>query len=468
MPDEPHENNFNPFLDDNLIAPRKSAIVANDDGTFSQAFYNRRTEKTEWYRIDHLEQSSLSAPEQQEPPKTPDDSDRHAGSDVPTATEMYEYLTQLSLRAMADAGDLKLPASGVQIDKLMAHPHVKPLFDHFNEVYDPNDPIWESLIQGWRKRTLAVEPYRPKRRASLPRLHRIEDEARLPDFPSDTSAPPRQQMDLFHLEPMIAGCPSWLLWLYDKAGGESMAQGRGAPWPLRLFVGALLHLAIHNRDGEWHALRFPTEQVIAWLHPDGWANKRRDWKRLPAALDAMRERLAYVDVRGLGSVAMLVPSVIPRAPGDPLVEFTVRIPQVAAQGASIDWPTLCQYGKESAALYRAYLSAIAFMDRAAHKGHGITKMIGMPEVDDRGKLKRRKGGALVRSSTELIDNKAARYVKALDDRDLTRMIGFDPDNRSLRQNAREAFERLHADKVIDLQREGRGVRIFQPFPSQSS
>ena len=469
MPDIRHEDNCtcNPFLDADLI-PSKDAIVANKDGTTSQAFYSRRTINTVWHRIDHVGQPPSNDPEQQEAAKTPDNSVHPAAPDVPTAADMYDYLAQLSLRAMADAGHLKLPASGVQINQLMQHPHVRPFVDRFADMYDPSDPQWQPLIDAWRNRTHTAEPYYPTRRGSLPRLHRIGlDDAQLPDFPADTSSPPHQQMEMFDL-PAITNCPSWLLWLYDKAGGESMAQGRGAPWPLRLFVGALLHLAIHNRDGEWHVLRFRTDEVIAWLHPDGWANKRRDWEKLPAALDAMRERLAYVPVPGLGSVAMLVPSVIPRTPGDPLVEFTVRIPQVAAQGASIDWPTLCQYGKESAALYRAYLSAIAFMDRAAHRGHGITAKIGMPEFDDKGKLKRRKGGALVRSSTELIDNKAARYVKGLDDKDLTRMIGFDPDNRSQRQDTRAAFERLHADKVIDLQREGKGVRIFQPFPSQPS
>ena len=214
----------------------------------------------------------------------------------------------------------------------------------------------QALLAEYRAdRARPKDPFRPKWRASLPRLHRMgEDEAQLPDFPEPADALPRQ-LDLPGFQPPVTACPSWLLWLYDQAGGKSMAQGRGAPWPLRLFVGALLHLWIDERDGQWHTLRFPTDEVIGWLHPDGWENRRRDWERFPAALDDMRSRLGYVPVPGLGSVAMLVPSVIPRKPSDPLVEFTIRIPSVAAKGASIDWPTLCQYGKESSARYRAYL-----------------------------------------------------------------------------------------------------------------
>ena len=41
------------------------------------------------------------------------------------------------------------------------------------------------------------------------------------------------------------------------------------------------------------------------------------------------------------------------------------------------------------------------------------------------------------------------------------MIGFDPENRSQRQDTRKAFDRLHADGIIDLQREAGGYRIFK-------
>ena len=142
----------------------------------------------------------------------------------------------------------------------------------------------------------------------------------------------------------MRGCPSWLLALYDQAGGESMRAGRGAPWDLRLLVAAMLHLRTQHRDGEWHRLSMPLQEVIAWLHPHGWANRRRDFHKLPAALRAM-SRL-YVPVPDVGGVLLCVASVIPSTPQHPGIEFTVRVPRSAASGARINWPLLCRYGTE--------------------------------------------------------------------------------------------------------------------------
>ena len=55
-------------------------------------------------------------------------------------------------------------------------------------------------------------------------------------------------------------------------------------------------------------------------------------------------------------------------------------------------------------------------------------------------------------------NKAARFVRPLTDADLARMIGFDGTDKRRRLDARKALERLDADGVIDLQREGRSWR----------
>ena len=69
----------------------------------------------------------------------------------------------------------------------------------------------------------------------------------------------------------------------------------------------------------------------------------------------------------------------------------------------------------------------------------------------------------MRSTTELTVNPAARYVRPLDDKDLARMIGFDPKkNRAYLHRGREAFEQLHADGVIDLRKDDGGWRIFGP------
>lgn len=326
-----------------------------------------------------------------------------------------------------------------------------------------------------------ASPFCLKKRGSLPHFDRMdEDEDRaLPNPPRDFVGDRSSQLefDIPELGSVVKGTTSWLLWMFDAAGGKSLAQGRGAPWTMRLWIGAMLHLGINQRDGRWHMLRFPTFRenredgelagVTDWLHPDGWANKRRDWERFPAALDEMRDRLAYVPCPGLGSVAMLFPSVIPRSPNDPLVEFAIRVPRSGAQGARVDWKLLCRYGNESAALYRAYLSAMAFLDRSAHHGHPITRRVRAPILDQDGKPLRRKDGAIVRSVHETIPNSLARYVTLLHDADLARMIGFDPSDRKRRFDARRAFERLCEDGVIDLSRADRKGfwRLFGPAKS---
>ena len=308
-----------------------------------------------------------------------------------------------------------------------------------------------------------VIPYRPRTQASVPGIERIGPEVQtLPGFPDADAPAPPGQLDLPGLGPVVGTCPSWLLWMYDRAGGDSLAQGRGAPWPMRFFIGALLHLPILRRDGEWHTIRIPTQDAIAWIHPHGWANRRRDWDRFPAALEAMRERLAYVPVPGIGSVAMMFPSVIPRVLTDPFVEFTIRIPTRAARGASIEWPRLCDYGTQSAALYRAYLSVAAYLDRSARSGNPITTEIAAPELDRQGKPRRRKGGQVVRSRTATVPNPAARYVATLTDADLARMLGLDPTVRVYRLRARRALEQLEADRVIAIEREEAGLRLFGP------
>ncbi len=204
------------------------------------------------------------------------------------------------------------------------------------------------------------------------------------------------------------------------------------------------------------------------MFEDGWTrqNKKRDWHRLPEALHRMKRDLGYVPVDG-GRIALVFPSVIPDSMGFPVVEFTVRVPASAASGARVDWNRLRQYRRASAALYRGYLSAVAFMDRAAHHGHGITAEIAAPVLGPDGKPLRGKGGKIKRSLTETIPNRHAHFVKALDDHDLTRMIGLDPDDRRRRADARKAFERLDADGVIDLRKDRDGWRIFAPGRDQT-
>ena len=332
------------------------------------------------------------------------------------------------------------------------------------------------IVRAYQTRPLPVEPFRPRPRASLPHLHRMtEDDTRLPDLSTHEHLADSHLPKFPGFEDEILHCPSWLLWMFDRAGGESLKAGRGAPWEMRLFIGALLHLEIVRRDGQWKTLKFPhlrqheadwpipdMPSIEAWLHPNGWTNRRRDWHRLPEALHRIHQALSYVPVPGYGSVMMLVPSVIPESPDDPMVEFTIRIPRSAAHGARIDWPRLQQYGTDSAALYRAYLAVTAHLDKSAVRGFPVTREIGAPLLNAKGQPVRRKGGAIVRSTDEAVANPLTRYVPILSDADIARMIGFDGDNRKHRFLARKALERLEADRVIEIVRERRGLRILGP------
>ena len=99
---------------------------------------------------------------------------------------------------------------------------------------------WRRSCGAWQMRPVEVEPFRPRHRAALPDLHRPRRED-LPDLPM-LPATARKPAWLPGMEPTVGGCPSWLLALFDQAGGRSMRPGRGAPWDLRLFVAALLSL----------------------------------------------------------------------------------------------------------------------------------------------------------------------------------------------------------------------------------
>ena len=230
-----------------------------------------------------------------------------------------------------------------------------------------------------RRAAVAVTPYRPVNRANLPDLTRRTRE--LPDLP--TLPAERGTLWLPGLEPTADACPSWLLSLWDRAGGQSLAQGRGAPWALRLWIGALLHVAVRDRTGRPVTLPFRVRDVAAWLHPDGWRNRWRDWKRLPAALDSLgslRVPLPVVGPAGretTGMVALVSAPVVPRdwRDGNAPVYLDVRIPPEGAAGSRLDWPTLCRYGADSAGLYRAYLAVTAWMHRTAYRGAPITRQI---------------------------------------------------------------------------------------------
>ena len=309
-----------------------------------------------------------------------------------------------------------------------------------------------------------VEAFRPGRYGNLPALQNGHDARLLPSLPTLQAEDRAPYLPRF--EPVASGCPSWLLGLFDRAGGLSLAQGRVAPWPLRLFIGALLHVRVTQRTGRPVSLTFPVAEVVAWLHPEGWSNRRRDWHRLPEALAVLGTLRVPIEVLATvnGEEREFRPVALVSCPdhppewrgGDARVTFDVRVPAQAAYGARIDWPALCRYGARSAAEYRLYLAVAAVMHRTAFHGAPITRRIGAPVLDAQGRPKRKLGGALVRSCETLIEHPKAALVPTLTDRDLARFIGLDPDNRCRRHDVRRALKRLHDDGVIDIEEIGRG------------
>ena len=313
----------------------------------------------------------------------------------------------------------------------------------------------QSLIDLWQTTPRKALPFVPVTKASLPHINRIDREStrELPTF--DTYPPnPKDddgQLELLPLGGLDESAVSWLLRLYHQVGGDTMRKGKGAPYELRLFIGALLHFHIAQRDGQiWH-IDIPTNRVIAWLHPNGWGNKRRDWHRLPEALKAIRSRLNAVSIKGVGSVQLMTVAVIPEQPTDPWVRFALMVPMQAAKGVRIDWRRLCAYGTMNAPLYCAYLSASVAMDESARRGTSLTKDIFAP---------------VVRDTKQLVPNPAARFVGGYTKDDLTRMAGMDPTDRKHKHRAMEAFEQLDDDGAIDLQTDGLYWRIFGASPER--
>ena len=76
-----------------------------------------------------------------------------------------------------------------------------------------------------------------------------------------------------------------ILELADVRGGPIMAQGRGAPLDLRLFVGASLMTPFADRSGRT-TLAVSVRELRDFLFPNGW-QRGRDWPRVQAALGRM-------------------------------------------------------------------------------------------------------------------------------------------------------------------------------------
>ena len=353
------------------------------------------------------------------------------------------------LRALIPTDDQGPPATAADQLYLFTVAHLEWM--QADEPIETHPAV--ALIRDWWSAPKPVEPYRPNPRAVLANWDATADKDRfLLSARQPVPVPEGGQLVLDLPELTPKGCASWLLDLFDRAGGQSMRQGRGAPWDLHVWLGAILHLGIAQRDGQWHCLNLPTEEVVKWLHPDGWPNRARDWRRFPEALHRMNRELGFVYLEGVGSVQVVGATRIPEKPDEPIVELIVRIPKTAAHGPRVNWRKLCQYRQQSAVVYRAYLAAVDFMHESAEQGKPIEQAV----RDEDGSLR---------------PNPSTRYVRGLTKGELTEMIGLDTHIRVNPKRAISAFERLADDGIIDLVREGSLWRIFGPtksYPQPSS
>ena len=193
-----------------------------------------------------------------------------------------------------------------------------------------------------------VQPAAVARR-ELPRFGRVQvaDVAMLPGFDSGGVAPVRDAV-LPGFGPVASSVPSWLLAVFDQAGGISEARGRGAPWDLRLFVGALLSLPVELRNGSTQRMRLTTGELAQWLLPGGWDRRPAAFERLRRSLRALDALRVPVDVAGTSGGLLkvvscrLLPREFDRGKGPIVVE--VSIPGGAARGARVDWDRLTRYG----------------------------------------------------------------------------------------------------------------------------
>ncbi len=241
-------------------------------------------------------------------------------------------------------------------------------------------------------------------------------------------------MALFHLPPDVE-CLSWLLNAYDQSGGEAMTKGRGAPWDLRLWVAFMLHL--FHRGQRRTATRLPLRRGPRYpmAAPGRVGNRRGDWHRFP---EALRRVSGLTTPFGNWDVPLITVQAFPREyDPDAWIPVNQVCPPTAARGAPVDFDRLTRYGTESATLYRAYLSAVAWMDRSARQGRALTAA---------------DGEAL------------ARFNRPLTADGLARLAGLDPKaNRTNRRRSLAAFERLADDGMLDLVTDGRSrFRLLGP------
>ena len=305
------------------------------------------------------------------------------------------------------------------------------------------------------------EPYPVRNRASLPRFHQSTlEEAHLLAASEPTVTEEGQLLLRLDDGDVVDGCPAWLIEMYRRASAGERIRGP-MPMSFAILLGALVSLKISDRTGQEVIVEHPLDEIIGWCHPDGWNQRARDWKNLDRAFE---ELPTYRVTIGEHRFWVVMGEGLPtRYMRDATVLLRKRVPASAANGIRISWPQVLAY-RPSALLTRAYLSVHALLDRSAHKGHPLTREIYKPILSGDGQPLR-KNGVIVRSGKR-IDNPLANKVSVVRPQNIAKFLGM-PDSKSARQDARQALEKLHDDKVVEVVSSTEGYRFFGILPPRT-
>ena len=257
---------------------------------------------------------------------------------------------------------------------------------------------------------------------------------------------PLRQLWLGFEQPEPDRVPVLPLVAFDRHGGPSMTQGRGAAHAIRLYVETLLSLPPRLRRvgyGPPASLHARLRDVVAGLWPRGW-HRARDWPRLLAGLDELRRLGVEWEHDGTGGVwfAVTVRNVPRDAQLDDLVRFEVLLPPGSGPGPMVARDHLRLLGLDSAPAYRLYLSLCWYWD---HYGATDGRLIGAEPPQRHGKPT-----PPVKVGDQLVNPVALHRYQPLTPDHLAQMAYAPADlaeegsstRRAQRQRAREALDRI--------------------------
>ena len=153
-----------------------------------------------------------------------------------------------------------------------------------------------------------------------------------------------------------------ILDIADASGLPVMAQGRGAPLPLRLFVNAGLSVAPQDRKRESVRITLTIRELRDGLFP-GRNDMGKYWPKLRDALMSIRDYTIRIPDGGLWF--MLALRRLPDVKGNPSLDdhvvLDVAFPPGASDGPPVDLPALNELGVRSGPGFRAYIAAKALV-----------------------------------------------------------------------------------------------------------